>query len=80
MAVQDEQEAVFHAFKAFFEDEDIKKVWHNYSFDRHVLANHVSRSNPWLCQPMVSWHPLTFLAFPLCILAVRSFHLHAACV
>ena len=41
--VQDEQEAVFLAFKAFFEDEGIQKVWHNYSFDRHVLANHVGR-------------------------------------
>ena len=32
---------MFHAFKAVLEDENIKKVWHNYSFDRHVLANHV---------------------------------------
>ncbi|KAL6753438.1 hypothetical protein V8C86DRAFT_460650 [Haematococcus lacustris] len=27
------------AFKAFFEDDSIPKVWHNYSFDRHVLGN-----------------------------------------
>ena len=27
------------AFKPFFRDARIRKVWHNYSFDRHVLAN-----------------------------------------
>ena len=27
------------SFKPFFESAKIKKVWHNYSFDRHVLAN-----------------------------------------
>ncbi|GAQ90985.1 DNA polymerase I superfamily [Klebsormidium nitens] len=27
-------------FKSFFEDPTIKKVWHNYSFDRHILHNH----------------------------------------
>jgi DNA polymerase-1 len=27
-------------FKSYFEDHDIKKVWHNYSFDRHILYNH----------------------------------------
>lgn len=32
-------EAIFDAFKPFFEDASIDKVWHNYSFDRHVLAN-----------------------------------------
>ena len=25
--------------QAFFKDAGIRKVWHNYSFDRHVLAN-----------------------------------------
>ncbi|KAK9839857.1 hypothetical protein WJX81_006741 [Elliptochloris bilobata] len=30
---------VLAAFAPFFEDEGIAKVWHNYSFDRHVLAN-----------------------------------------
>lgn len=27
------------AFRTFFEDPSIQKVWHNYSFDRHVLEN-----------------------------------------
>lgn len=27
------------SFKPFFESPHIKKVWHNYSFDRHVLGN-----------------------------------------
>lgn len=31
---------LFAIFKQFFEDANIKKVWHNYSFDRHVLRNH----------------------------------------
>ncbi|KAL0051060.1 hypothetical protein WJX82_001248 [Trebouxia sp. C0006] len=31
---------MFAIFKEFFEDPKIKKVWHNYSFDRHVLRNH----------------------------------------
>ena len=31
--------AVLAAFKPFLEDPSIKKVWHNYSFDRHVLGN-----------------------------------------
>lgn len=31
---------VFAIFKEFFENDSIKKVWHNYSFDRHVLSNH----------------------------------------
>jgi len=26
-------------FKRFFEDDSIAKVWHNYGFDRHVMAN-----------------------------------------
>lgn len=26
-------------FKAWFEDDKYKKVWHNYSFDRHVMGN-----------------------------------------
>lgn len=32
-------DAIWQAFRDFFEDESIPKVWHNYSFDRHVLAN-----------------------------------------
>ncbi|KAF3779395.1 DNA polymerase I [Nymphaea thermarum] len=31
---------VLMAFAPFFEDPGIKKVWHNYSFDCHVLENH----------------------------------------
>lgn len=27
-------------FKNYFENERCKKVWHNYAFDRHMLANH----------------------------------------
>lgn len=36
----DSCEGVLDEFKAYFENEAIKKVWHNYSFDRHVLFNH----------------------------------------
>ena len=32
-------EAILQEFRAFFEDPKIGKVWHNYSFDRHVMAN-----------------------------------------
>ncbi|KYQ92753.1 putative protein serine/threonine kinase [Tieghemostelium lacteum] len=31
---------ILKIFKEYFEDESIQKVWHNYAFDRHVLANH----------------------------------------
>ncbi|XP_010060415.2 DNA polymerase I A, chloroplastic/mitochondrial [Eucalyptus grandis] len=27
-------------FEAFFKDPDIKKVWHNYSFDSHIIENY----------------------------------------
>lgn len=27
-------------FKDYFEDDNIKKVWFNYGFDRHILNNH----------------------------------------
>ncbi|KAF8023827.1 hypothetical protein BT93_F1109 [Corymbia citriodora subsp. variegata] len=27
-------------FEAFFKDPDIKKVWHNYSFDNHIIENY----------------------------------------
>ncbi|CAN0901055.1 DNA polymerase I B, chloroplastic/mitochondrial [Linum grandiflorum] len=30
-------------FSKFFEDESIKKVWHNYSFDNHIIENHEIR-------------------------------------
>ena len=39
-ALCDGGEQVLQAFKEYLEDENIKKVWHNYSFDRHVLWNH----------------------------------------
>ncbi|RLM60798.1 hypothetical protein C2845_PM14G04030 [Panicum miliaceum] len=31
---------VLTEFAPFFEDPSIKKVWHNYSFDSHVIENH----------------------------------------
>lgn len=31
-------------FQEYFEDPALFKVWHNYSFDRHVLANHGVRA------------------------------------
>uniref|UniRef100_A0A061RMH8 DNA polymerase I n=2 Tax=Tetraselmis sp. GSL018 TaxID=582737 RepID=A0A061RMH8_9CHLO len=37
---ESEAEAIMEAFKPFFADASIKKVWHNFSFDRHVLNNH----------------------------------------
>ncbi len=30
---------VLQEFKAWFEDDRFKKVWHNYGFDRHVMEN-----------------------------------------
>jgi DNA polymerase I len=33
-------EEMLQLFKAYFEDDELYKVWHNYSFDRHVLNNH----------------------------------------
>lgn len=33
-------EQVLALFAPFFEDASIPKIWHNYSFDRHVLGNH----------------------------------------
>ncbi len=38
--LQEASKEMFAIFKDFFEDPHIKKVWHNYSFDRHVLRNH----------------------------------------
>lgn len=32
--------AVLAAFKPALEDPTVRKVWHNFSFDRHVLYNH----------------------------------------
>ncbi|XP_020596594.1 DNA polymerase I A, chloroplastic/mitochondrial-like [Phalaenopsis equestris] len=31
---------VLMKFAPFFEDQTIKKVWHNYSFDRHIMENY----------------------------------------
>jgi DNA polymerase-1 len=36
----DAAEGILMLFQDYFEDENIKKVWHNYSFDRHVMYNH----------------------------------------
>lgn len=36
----DQAEGTLLLFTEFFEDPQIAKVWHNYSFDRHVLYNH----------------------------------------
>lgn len=33
-------EEMLQLFKAYFEDDELYKVWHNYSFDRHILNNH----------------------------------------
>lgn len=40
---EEEEQAIFEAFRVFFEDPKIKIVWHNYSFDRHVMHRMVSR-------------------------------------
>lgn len=31
---------VLEVFKPYFENPNVQKVWHNYSFDRHVIENH----------------------------------------
>ena len=31
---------LINEFKPYFEDENFKKVWFNYSFDKHMLSNH----------------------------------------
>nr|PNR49997.1 hypothetical protein PHYPA_011894 [Physcomitrium patens] len=38
--VLDGGEDVLKVFKRYFESPSIKKVWHNYSFDKHVLGRH----------------------------------------
>ncbi|KAJ7529979.1 hypothetical protein O6H91_15G073700 [Diphasiastrum complanatum] len=42
--VLDSNKDVLESFKAYFEDPSIKKVWHNFSFDRHILSNHGIRA------------------------------------
>ena len=34
-----EAEGILQIFKAWFEDDEYMKVWHNYGFDRHVMGN-----------------------------------------
>ncbi|BFI30949.1 DNA polymerase I [Marchantia polymorpha subsp. ruderalis] len=34
------KDEVLDEFKSYFEDRSIKKIWHNYSFDKHILGNH----------------------------------------
>ena len=36
----DGEEGTLDEFKSFFQSRRVGKVWHNYSFDRHVLYNH----------------------------------------
>lgn len=36
----DGAEGTLDCFQEFLQDQKIKKVWHNYSFDRHVIYNH----------------------------------------
>ena len=40
LCLQAEGAAVMEEFRVFLENPGIRKIWHNYSFDRHVLANH----------------------------------------
>ena len=37
---EDNNQDVLKVFKPYFENKTRKKVWHNYAFDRHMLANH----------------------------------------
>ena len=32
-------DGIWEVFREFLEAPDMKKAWHNYSFDRHVLGN-----------------------------------------
>ena len=32
-------DGIWEVFRVFLEDPHMKKAWHNYSFDRHVLGN-----------------------------------------
>lgn len=36
----DGEKGTLEEFKSFFQSRRVGKVWHNYSFDRHVLYNH----------------------------------------
>eukprot|EP00252_Welwitschia_mirabilis_P006943 TRINITY_DN178_c0_g1_i2.p1 TRINITY_DN178_c0_g1~~TRINITY_DN178_c0_g1_i2.p1 ORF type:complete len:981 (+),score=220.02 TRINITY_DN178_c0_g1_i2:668-3610(+) len=35
-----EKNGILAEFARYFKDPNIKKVWHNYSFDKHILQNH----------------------------------------
>ncbi len=39
----EEADAILEEFRRFLEDETRRKCWHNYSFDKHMLANHKIR-------------------------------------
>lgn len=43
---------VLDEFKAWFENDKYKKVWHNYGFDRHVMDNMGIRCKGFLCDTM----------------------------
>lgn len=43
MITQEEESSIFQAFRQFFEDPSIQKVWHDYSFDRHIMHRMVGR-------------------------------------
>jgi len=36
----DSSEGTLEYFREFLESKEYKKIWHNYSFDRHVIYNH----------------------------------------
>lgn len=38
--IMDGEEGLIEHFKAYFEKPTLQKVWHNYSFDKHILYNH----------------------------------------
>lgn len=38
-------EKILQLFKPYFEDTGIRKVWHHYAFDKHVLGNHGIQCN-----------------------------------
>ncbi|XP_073394695.1 DNA polymerase I A, chloroplastic/mitochondrial isoform X2 [Physcomitrium patens] len=38
--VLDGGDGILEVFRRYFEDPSIKKVWHNYSFDKHILSRH----------------------------------------
>ena len=38
-ALQGTVDAMWEVLRGFLESPDMRKAWHNYSFDRHVLGN-----------------------------------------